>query len=225
MTSEKFNEVIKSINLMLKNTTLRLDKLEQDSIDEKYNDLVLGFIQKNNKDNWYSIEVTFEYKPVIKNNRILLEIKYSYDNIGEPGCDATPEEIALVKNIIKQIKTNEKQKDLVGSLMTNDERNLAIKRLNESVLTWDRFAEESKGHEKEMIVLKLPEPVKREYTQPGTDEVVKVEFPAISFVKLPNGQELSVFVSFDENNRPMFSVPEEILKMFIEENKLNMYIS
>ena len=118
-----------------------------------------------------------------------------------------------------------KQKDLVGSLMTNDERNLAIKRLNESVLNWDRFAEESKGHEKEMIVLKLPEPVKREYTQPGTDEVVKVEFPAISFVKLPNGQELSVFVSFDENNRPMFSVPEEILKMFIEENKLNMYIS
>ena len=109
--------------------------------------------------------------------------------------------------------------------MTNDERNLAIKRLNESVLTWDRFAEESKGHEKEMIVLKLPEPVKREYTQTGTDEVVKVEFPAISFVKLPNGQELSVFVSFDENNRPMFSVPEEILKMFIEENKLNMYIS
>lgn len=118
-----------------------------------------------------------------------------------------------------------KQKDLVGSLMTNDERNLAIKRLNESVLTWDRFAEESKGHEKEMIILKLPEPVKREYTKPGTDEVVKVEFPDISFVKLPNGQELSVFVSFDENNRPMFSVPEEILKMFIEENKLNMYIS
>ena len=36
MTNEKFNEVIKAINLMLKNTTLRLDKLEQDSIDEKY---------------------------------------------------------------------------------------------------------------------------------------------------------------------------------------------
>ena len=50
MTSEKFNEVIKSIKLMLKNSTLRLDKLEQDSIDEKYNDIVLGFIQKNNKD-------------------------------------------------------------------------------------------------------------------------------------------------------------------------------
>ena len=83
MTSEKFNEVIKSINLMLKNSTLRLDKLEQDSIDEKYNDIVLGFIQKNNKDNWYSIEVTFEYKPVIKDNCISLEIKYSYDNIGE----------------------------------------------------------------------------------------------------------------------------------------------
>ena len=110
MTSEKFNEVIKSINLMLKNSTLRLDKLEQDSIDEKYNNIVLGFIQKNNKDNWYSIEVTFEYKPVIKNNRILLEIKYSYDNIGESGCDATPEEIKLVKNIIKQIKINEKTK-------------------------------------------------------------------------------------------------------------------
>lgn len=112
-----------------------------------------------------------------------------------------------------------KQKDLVGGLMTNDERNLAIKLFNESVLTWDRFAEESKGHEKEMIVLKLPEPVKREYTHPGTDEVVKVEFLAISFVKLPNGQELSVYVSFNENNRPIFSVPEDVLKMYIEENK------
>ena len=78
--------------------------VQQDSIDEKYNDIVLGFIQKNNKVNWYSIEVTFEYKPVIKNNCISLEIKYSYDNIGDAGCDATPEEIKLVKNIIKQIK-------------------------------------------------------------------------------------------------------------------------
>ena len=89
---------------MLKNSTLRLDKLEQDSIDEKYNDIVLGFIQKNNKDNWYSIEVTFEYKPVIKDNCISLEIKYSYDNIGDAGCDATPEEIKLVKNIIYDTK-------------------------------------------------------------------------------------------------------------------------
>ena len=95
---------------MLKNLTLRLDKLEQDSIDEKYNDIVLDFIQKNNKDNWYSIEVTFEYKPVIKNNCISLDIKYEYDIIGEPDCDATPEEIKLVKNIIKQIKINEKTK-------------------------------------------------------------------------------------------------------------------
>ena len=49
--------------------------------------------------------MTFEYKPVIKDNCISLEIKYSYDNIGDAGCDATPEEIKLVKNIIKQIKT------------------------------------------------------------------------------------------------------------------------
>ena len=55
--------------------------------------------------------MTFEIKPVIKNNRISLEIKYSYDNIGEPDCDATLEEIELVKNIIKQIKTNERTKD------------------------------------------------------------------------------------------------------------------
>lgn len=52
MTSDKFNEVIKSINLMLKDTALRLDKLTEDSIED--NDLVLGFVQKNNKDNWYS---------------------------------------------------------------------------------------------------------------------------------------------------------------------------
>ena len=53
MTSEKFNEVIKAINLMLKDTTLRLDKLTNDSIED--NDLVLGFIQKNRTDGceWY----------------------------------------------------------------------------------------------------------------------------------------------------------------------------
>ena len=108
MTNDKFNEVIKSINIMLKDTTLRLDELDEDSIED--NDLVLGFIQKNNQDNWYAIEVTFEIKPVIKNNCISLEIKYSYDNIGYASCDATPEEIKLVKNIIEQIKTNEKTK-------------------------------------------------------------------------------------------------------------------
>ena len=34
----------------------------------------------------------------------------SYDNIGDAGCDATPEEIKLVKNIIKQIKTNKNKR-------------------------------------------------------------------------------------------------------------------
>ena len=58
---------------------------------------------------------------------------------------------------------------------------------------------------------------KREYAKPGTDEVVNVEFPAMSLVKLPNGQILSVLVRFDENNRPVFSIPEEIMKMFVEE--------
>lgn len=101
-------------------------------------------------------------------------------------------------------------------MLDTDKRNLAIKRLNESIVTWDRFAEESKGHEKEMIVLKLPKPVKREYTKPGTDEAFSVEFPAMSFIKLPNGQELSVLVSFDENNRPRLSVPEDVLKMYVE---------
>ncbi len=98
MTSEKFNEVIKSINLMLKNTTLKLDELTNDSIDEKYNELVLGFIHKDDSDGcWYSIELTFEIKPVIKNNCVSLEIKYSYDNIGDVSCDATQEEIEIVK--------------------------------------------------------------------------------------------------------------------------------
>lgn len=107
---------------MLKDTTLRLDKLTEDSIED--NDLVLGFIQKNRTDGceWYSIEVTFEIKPVIKNNCISLDIKYSYDNIGEPGCDATPEEIELVKNIIKQIKTNERTKDFCWRDLTNYEK-------------------------------------------------------------------------------------------------------
>lgn len=68
-----------------------------------------------------------------------------------------------------------------------------------------------------MIVIKLPESIKREYTKPGTDEVVNVEFPFISFINLPSGQILSVLVRFDENGRPSFGVSEEILQMFVEE--------
>ena len=102
-------------------------------------------------------------------------------------------------------------------MLDANERDLAIKRFNESILTWDRFAEEAKGHENELIVLKLPEPVKREYAKPGTDEVISVEFPAISFVKLPNGKEISVLVHFDKNQRPEFGITEEILQLFAEE--------
>ena len=97
------------------------------------------------------------------------------------------------------------------------DKDLAIKRFNESIVTWDRFAEEAKGHEKDAVIIKLPEPIKREYANPGTDEVVNVEFPAMSLVKLPNGQILSVLVRFDENGRPSFGVSEEILQMFVEE--------
>ena len=49
------------------------------------------------------------------------------------------------------------------------------------------------------------------------ETVVLVEFPAMSLVKLPNGQILSVLVRFDENGRPLFGISEEIMKMFVEE--------
>lgn len=102
--------------------------------------------------------------------------------------------------------------------MTID-KDLAIKRLNKNIVTWDRLINHAKGHEKDMVVIKLPEPIKREYTKPGTDEVVNVEFPAMSLVKLPNSQILSVLVRFNENNRPILDIPEEIMKMFVEEQE------
>lgn len=98
-------------------------------------------------------------------------------------------------------------------------KDLAIKRLNKNIVTWDILINHAKGHEKDMAVIKLPEPIKREYAKPGTDEVINVEFPAISFVKLPNGQILSVLVRFNENNRPIFNIPEEIMKMIVEEQE------
>lgn len=100
-------------------------------------------------------------------------------------------------------------------------KDLVMKRFNESIVTWDRFAEEAKGHEKDAVIIKLPEPIKREYAKPGTDEVVNVEFPAMSFVKLPNGQILSVLVRFDENGRPLFGISEEFLQMFVEKEELD----
>lgn len=102
--------------------------------------------------------------------------------------------------------------------MTID-KDLVMKRFNKSIVTWDRFAEEAKGHEKDMVIIKLPEPIKREYAKLGTDEVVNVEFPAMSLVKLPNGQIVSVLVRFNENGRPLFGITEEIMKMFVEEQE------
>ena len=100
-----------------------------------------------------------------------------------------------------------------------NKKDSAMKRFNENIVTWERFVEEAKGHEKDVVVIRLPEPIKRKYAKPGTDEIVNVEFPAMSLVKLPNGQILSVLVRFDENERPLFGVSEEILQMFVEENK------
>lgn len=102
--------------------------------------------------------------------------------------------------------------------MAND-KDLVMKRINKSIVTWDRLINHAKGHEKDMAVIKLPEPIKREYTKPGTNEVVKVEFPFISFIKLPNGKEASILVRFDENNRPIYNISEEIMKMFVEEQE------
>ena len=102
--------------------------------------------------------------------------------------------------------------------MTID-KDSVMKRINKSIVTWDGFVEEAKGHEKDMVVIKLPEPIKRDYTKPGTDEVVNVEFPFISFIKLPNGKELSVLVRFDDKNQPIFNLSEEIMKMFVEEQE------
>lgn len=99
------------------------------------------------------------------------------------------------------------------------DKDLAMKKINKSIVTWDRLINHAKGHEKDMVVIKLPEPIKREYTKPGTNEVVNVEFPCISFIKLPNGKEVSVLVRFDENNRPLFGISEEIMKMFVEEQE------
>ena len=110
-----------------------------------------------------------------------------------------------------------KQKELLGLMTIN--KDLVMKRINKSIVTWDRFAEEAKGHEKDVVIIKLPEPIKREYANPGTDEVVNVEFPAMSLVKLPNGQIVSVPVRFNENGRPLFGIPEEIMKMFVEEEE------
>ena len=98
-------------------------------------------------------------------------------------------------------------------------KDLVMKRFNKNIVTWDILINHAKGHEKDMAVIKLPEPIKREYAKPGTDEVINVEFPAISFVKLPNGLILSVLVRFDENNRPIFNISEEIMKMFVEEKE------
>ena len=102
--------------------------------------------------------------------------------------------------------------------MTID-KDLVMKRFNKNIVTWDRLINHAKGHEKDMVVIKLPEPIKREYTKPGTDEVINVEFPCISFVKLPNGKEVSIPVRFNENNLPIFNISEEIMKMFVEDQE------
>lgn len=46
-----------------------------------------------------------------------------------------------------------------------------------------------------------------------------MKFTAMTMLKLPNGQNISILVRFDENGKPLFGVSEDIMKLFVEERK------
>ena len=97
----------------------------------------------------------------------------------------------------------------------------AVKNFCKNLVTWKRIAEEAKGNEDKMAFFMLPEPIIHEYKKPGsTDgEVIKMQFPAMTMLKLPSGQQISILVRFDENDKPLFGVSKEIMKLFVEERK------
>lgn len=97
----------------------------------------------------------------------------------------------------------------------------AVQNFCKNLVTWKRLAEEAEGNEDKMALFMLPEPIIHEYKKPGSDgsEVIKMQFPAMTMLKLPNGQQISILVRFDENGKPLFGVSEDIMKLFVEECK------
>lgn len=100
-----------------------------------------------------------------------------------------------------------------------NKNNFTVNNFFKNIVTWKRIAEEAKGREDKIAIFMLPEPIIREYKKPGFDgnEIIKTQFPAMTVLKLPNGQQISILVRFDENGKLLFGVSEDIMKLFVEE--------
>lgn len=104
----------------------------------------------------------------------------------------------------------------------SSKKDFVLKNFCKNIVTWKQLTEKSKGNEDKMAIFMLPEPIIREYKKPGSndDEIIKMQFPAMAMLKLPNGQQISILVRFDENGKPVFGgVSEDIMKLFVEECK------
>lgn len=96
MTNEKFNTIIRVLQKTLKpkNVEIRLS-FTKNNIDK----LIIEFYVKTY--NFCIAELIFEHKPVIKENKFYLEMKFSYAHIGK---QCTVEEKDLINKIVKQFK-------------------------------------------------------------------------------------------------------------------------
>lgn len=96
MTNEKFNTIIRVLQKTLKpkNVEIRLS-----STKSSRDKLIAEFYAKPY--NFCIAELIFEHEPVIKENKLYLEIEFSYAHIDK---QCTVEEKDLVNKIIKQFK-------------------------------------------------------------------------------------------------------------------------
>lgn len=97
MTNEKFNTIIRVLQKTLKpkNVEIRLS-----STKSSRDKLIAEFYAKPY--NFCIAELIFEHEPVIKENKLYLEIEFSYAHIDK---QCAVEEKDLVNKIIKQFKS------------------------------------------------------------------------------------------------------------------------
>ena len=99
MTNEKFNTIIRVLQKTLKSKNVEVGLSPVKSTGDE---LVVCFYTQPN--NFCIAELTFDYEPVIKENKFFMEMEFSEAKIDK---QCTAEEKKLMNRIVEQFKNEE----------------------------------------------------------------------------------------------------------------------
>lgn len=85
--------------------------------------------------------------------------------------------------------------------------NFDAEKFGNSIITWGALAELAQGNDKEKIVY---------FKLPGTITQCGREFDTMFLVKMPNGKIVSALIKIEDDGKPSFSIPGDVMREFVK---------